>query len=115
MARMTARQSHQATRLCAAALAEENRRCAGSGGLSQNNQAAGFLPAYRDARTNRVVPSCFADGRLAPVHVLEGLPSEWVTSRDAEGRVTGVVDSVEAGFLRDGRFYSREQAAAALR
>jgi hypothetical protein len=114
MSRVTARQSASGSGLCAAALAEENRRYAGSGGLSQNNSEAGFEPAYRDRRSGRVVRSCFADGRPAPIHVLEGLPAEWVSARDADHRVVALDDNIVAGFIRQGRFYTREEAAAAL-
>jgi hypothetical protein len=47
------------------------------------------------------------------MHLLDGLPDEWVVERDAAGRVRAIKDSVIAGFVRDGRFYTREQAAAA--
>jgi hypothetical protein len=52
---------------------------------------------------------------LAPIHLLCGLPAEWVVSRDAAGGVSAVKPSIVAGFLRDGRFYTREEAARACR
>lgn len=95
------------------ALHQENRRFAGSGGVSRENRAQGFVPAFYDTRSHRTVISRFANGDTAPIHLLEGLPEEWVVARDASGRVTAVKDSVIAGFLRQGRFYTREQAAQA--
>jgi hypothetical protein len=50
---------------------------------------------------------------LAPIHLLCGLPDEWVVTRDSAGCVSSVKASVVAGFLRDGRFYTRQQAAQA--
>lgn len=99
---------------CNGVLAHDNAVYAGTGGVSQRNRAAGFAPAYRDRDSGEVVLSRFADGTLAPVHVLEGLPAEWVLARDADGCVTRVRAAVEAGFVRDGRFYTREAAALSL-
>jgi hypothetical protein len=99
---------------CNGALAHDNAVYAGTGGVSQRNRAAGFAPAYRERETGEVALSRFADGTLAPVHVLEGLPPDWVLARDGDGCVTRVRATVEAGFIRDGRFYTREAAALSL-
>ena len=45
------------------------------------------------------------------MHLLDGLPEHWVAERDPEGRVTRARTGVVSGFLRDGRFYTRDQAA----
>lgn len=95
-------------------LVAQNRRFKGSGGISQKNRAGGFLPAFADMHTGATHLSCFADGRPAPVHLLDGLPSDWVVARSPDGRVTAVKDAVVAGFVREGRFYTREQAAEAM-
>lgn len=96
-------------------LYQENRRFAGSGGVSRENRTQGFVPAFYDTCSHRTVISHFANGATAPIHILDGLPEEWVAARDAAGRITAVKDSVIAGFLRQGTFYTREQAAQALR
>jgi hypothetical protein len=93
---------------------EQNRYFKGTGGISQENGSSGFLPAFSDTRTGHVYLSRFADGRLAPMHLLDGLPSELVLSRNATGRVTAVKECVQAGFVKQGRFYTREQAAIAV-
>jgi hypothetical protein len=45
------------------------------------------------------------------MHLLEGLPDTLLLARAPSGRVTAVKDSVVAGFVRDGRFYTRDEAA----
>ncbi|WP_440997812.1 hypothetical protein [Arhodomonas sp. SL1] len=95
-------------------LSAEHRRFRDGGGVSANNRAAGFVPAFLDRATGRIHRSCLADGRPAPCHCLDGLPADLVTARDDKGRVQAVRAGVIAGFLRDGRFYTREQAANAV-
>ena len=93
-------------------LARQNLRYRGTGGVSQGNRSAGFAPAFEDDQTGAVYLSRFADGSPAPIHILEGLPEEVVTKRDQRGRVTATVPSLQAGFVRAGRFYTRAEAAA---
>ena len=95
-------------------LETENRIYAGTGGVSAGNACAGFRPAYFNESTCETVLSRFADGRLAPIHVLEGLPESWVAMRDEQGAALEVCPEVVAGFMRDGVFYTRKAAAAAL-
>ncbi len=94
-------------------LAEENATHAGTAGVSVNNRCLGFRPAFRDRITARIYPSCYADGRAAPVHVVDGLPPELVEGRDAAGHVLRIKESIESGFVRDGRFFTRAEAIAA--
>ena len=42
--------------------------------------------------------------------MLDGLPDAVIVRRNRSGKVTAVRGSIVAGFLRDGRFYTREQA-----
>lgn len=95
-------------------LKEENRRFNGTGGVSRECRSSGFMPAFRDASTGNVYLSRFADGRIAPIHLLDGLPQELVTSRGPTGRVKAVKESVAAGFVYSGRFLTREQVARAV-
>ena len=83
----------------------------GTGGVSAENRDLGFVPAFLDTDTGIIYPSTFADGRPAPVHVLDGFPDEVVLARDLRGRVARVVGSIIAGFLRESRFYTRDEAA----
>jgi hypothetical protein len=84
----------------------------GTGGVSAENRALGFRPAFHDTATGETYPSTFADGRPAPFHVLDGMPETLVLARDRYGRISRVIGSVVAGFVRDGIFYTRAQAAA---
>jgi hypothetical protein len=92
-------------------LRTENRRYRGSGGVSEGNRDAGFLPAFLDTHTGEVFLSRFADGRPAPCHLFDGLPGRLVAKWRADGRVAALKACVRSGFVRGGRFYSREQAA----
>ena len=87
-------------------------RC--TGGVSENNRSLGFQPAFIDRETQTMHLSRFPDGRLAPCHLLDGLPAELVLARDEQGYVTRVKSSVESGFVHDGRFYTRDEAVALL-
>ncbi|MCB1929363.1 MAG: hypothetical protein KDH17_15195 [Rhodocyclaceae bacterium] len=98
--------------LCTARLQAENRRFAGSGGRSEENRGAGFRPAFRDHASGVVWLSRFHDGRPAPCHLLDGLPDEAVSQRAADGRPRALKSSVESGFVRNGVFFTRDQAAA---
>ncbi len=92
-------------------LERQTQELRGSGATSQDNAGQGFLPAFRDITSGKIYPSRHADGRPACVHLLEGLPPDLAMARDADGRITAVKPSVEAGFVLAGRFYTREEAA----
>lgn len=94
-------------------LRKENLAFMGTGGISQNNRSSGFLPAFYDTESDTVQLARFSDGSPAPMHLLDGLPDEWVQQRYPSGRVAAIKNSVVSGFLRQGRFYTREQAALA--
>ena len=93
------------------ALERENVEFLGTGGRSQENRSVGFRPAFMDQETSAVYPACFADGRPAPFHLLDGLPPEAVLTRTAQGRVASVKPSIISGFTLNGEFYTREAAA----
>lgn len=93
-------------------LRRENLAFTGTGGVSRENRNRRFEPAFRETSTGRVERSRYADGRPAPMHLLDGLPDEWIETRDDQGAPRAVKADVIAGFVRDGNFYTREQAAA---
>jgi hypothetical protein len=92
------------------ALATEKARYFGTAGCSAGNRGCGFRPAFLDRETGRIYLSTFADGRPAPVHLLDGLPPALVLVRTPGRSVYAVKGSVISGFVRDGHFYTREEA-----
>jgi hypothetical protein len=86
----------------------------GTGGESENDRSLSFQPAFIDSETCTVYVSRFPDGRLAPCHLLDGLPAELVLARDEQGHVTRTKASVVPGFVHDGHFHTRDEAAAML-
>ena len=93
------------------ALTMQNRTFEGTRGTSQGNRHMGFVPGFLDQETGSVYRSCGCDGTPCVIHTLDGLPEHLVVERNARGKVSSVKGTVVAGFLRDGRFYTREQAA----
>ena len=96
-------------------LRQQNLAFQGTGGISAGNRSQGFAPAFLDTETGMIYLARYADGRPAPLHLLEGLPQEVAVSRDAAGSCTGVKPSLIAGFVRAGQFYTREQLASKTR
>ena len=95
-------------------LRRQNQEHAGTGGRSEANRDLGFQPAFLDFETQVIYRSRFADGRPAPVHVLDGLPDEVVADRAESGRVVTAKATLIAGFMRNGYFYTRTAAARAV-
>jgi hypothetical protein len=93
-------------------LRSENLLFAATGGISQNNRSRDLQPGFYDSASGQMAVSCFADGMPAPIHLLDGVPREWVTERNEAGRVLSVKGAVVSGFIRDGRFFTRAEAAA---
>ncbi|HEU0204473.1 MAG TPA: hypothetical protein VFR86_29025 [Burkholderiaceae bacterium] len=93
-------------------LALENACYRGTAGVSDGNRGLGMRPAFFDHASGTTHLSRFADGCVAPVHLLDGLPADLVLTRDECGRARSARATVEAGFERGGRFYSRAEAAA---
>jgi len=94
-------------------LRRENAVHTGTGGRSEENSGLGFRPAFFDFATQTIYPSRFADGRLAPFHLLDGLPEEVVIDRTPSGRVIAAKATLISGFVRNGFFYTRTAAARA--
>jgi hypothetical protein len=89
----------------------ENANFLESGSVSSGSAGSGFLPAFLDTDNDAIYFSRYGDGRLAPFHLLDGLPEGLVLKRNAAGTVEAVKPSVVSGFVRAGRFYGREEAA----
>lgn len=89
----------------------ENRDFAGTSGVSEEAVCLRLRPAFRDERTGRVELARFPDGRLAPFHLIAGLPEEWALSRDQNGTVSAIRPEIVCGFVRGERFFTRAEAA----
>jgi hypothetical protein len=89
---------------------DENALFEHTRGVSANNHTLGYVPGYLNRLTGEQSRSRYADGSPAPIHLLDGLPEEWIETRDAQGRALRTCAGIVAGFIRDGRFYTREEA-----
>ena len=78
----------------------------GPGSAGLHCATFGFLPAFRDLDSGETHLSTNDDGSLAPIHLIDALPEEWVIERDELGRSTALKETIIAGFVRDGRFYT---------
>lgn len=94
-------------------VAEENAADASPDRITEATRRFGFRPAFLDCVRMRIHLARFADGRLAPFHLLEGLPDEAVADRSAAGRVVRAKATLIPGFERGGFFYTRTAAARA--
>ena len=92
-------------------LRQETEGFRGTGGTSAEGRSVGFEPAFLDIETEVIYASCFGDGRRAPFHLIDGLPDELVSLRGADGRIMAIKASVISGFVRHGRFFTRDEAA----
>ena len=96
-------------------IADENAVYLGSAGRSEENTGLGFAPAFYDFSTATTYRSRFADGSDAPFHTLDGLPEAMIVRRAPSGRVLSAKPTLISGFVRDGFFYTRGNAARAAR
>lgn len=74
----------------------------------------GFMPAFRDVVTGETHLSTNADGSLAPIHLLDGIPDEWVVERNAQGLAVALRETIIPGYVRSGRFFTHGQLQAGL-
>lgn len=109
---VTTLQTPKNTGLSLVMLKRENQRFEGTAGVSSGNQRQRIRPAFINSVSGIVHLSRFADGRPAPMHLLEGLPAELVVRRTRTGRVTAVKSLIVSGFVIEERFFTREQVAA---
>lgn len=82
-----------------------------TGGVSECNRSQGFVPAFMDLDTGLVYISRNSDGTTACCHRVDTLPEAVVLDRRSDGHVESIKSSVVAGFERDGRFFTRDEAA----
>jgi hypothetical protein len=92
-------------------LRSENLTYEGTRGISQNNRASGFRPAFLETSSGRIEISRLKDGQEAPIHMIGWLPEEWAVRIDEDGLVIELKREIVAGFERGGSFYTRDEAA----
>lgn len=92
-------------------LRSENIDYEGTRGISQNNRASGFRPAFLDTSSGRIEISRLKDGQEAPIHMIGWLPKEWAVMVDENELVIELKPEIVAGFERGGSFYTRDEAA----
>ena len=80
--------------------------------ISEQAQVYGFVPAFKDCNDGRVYLSRNANGALASIHKLDGLPKHLLTCLDPDVNERELKKSVIAGFVRDNNYFSRSQAAS---
>jgi len=97
--------------LTKASIKTENLVFSGTAGVSHENRDNGFRPAFYDTESGKVEISRFQNGLPAPMHIIDGLPNSWVVERDADLKATAIKCSVVVGFVHNGYFYTRSQAA----
>lgn len=79
-----------------------------------NAAGFGFMPAFMDIKTHETHLSSYADGGLAAIHILDGLPRKWVSDWDEQGQAMALQLGVIAGFMRAGRFYTLSEITSQL-
>ncbi len=95
-------------------LKQETEIFRGTGGTSEKSESHGFKPAFLDTQTGNIYLCCYADGTPAAMHLLDGLPTELVLTRSSSGRVMAAKGTLISGFVKNERFYTREEAAKAI-
>ena len=85
----------------------------GSCGESEVACRHAFVPACRNSSNGCLEIVKRGDGNPAAMHLISYLPGEWAARCDAQGNVLELIAGIEAEFVRDGKFFSRAEAAAA--
>ncbi len=101
-------------KLSVLSLQEENQTYAGTGGVSNCNRGAGFIPAFLDPDSDIAYPSCFANGKPAPIHIFDGLPNSLVKRSIVTGKAYALQKQLVSGFLKNEKFYTRSEVARLL-
>lgn len=96
-------------------LKQQSDHFKGTAGSSEKTYCLGFRPAFLDSESNEIHLCRFADGRLANLHVLDGLPENVIIRRDTHGKPAAIKASLVSGFEKDGMFFTREECMKLLR
>ena len=77
-------------------------------------RVSGFLPAFYDKATMSAEVSRFTSGAPAPIHLLDSVPDAWVARRCANGKIVALKETVIAGYMYNGFFFTPEEVALAV-
>lgn len=85
------------------------------GGAIFTDVSFGFMPAFKDLKTEEIHLSVYHSGELAVVHVLDNLPQNWVDEWGEDGHAISLKHGIIAGFMRNGDFYTLSEINNELR
>jgi len=94
--------------------ARQLRRVAFSSEQVAQIRVSGFLPAFYDKATMTAEVSRFTSGGPAPIHLLDSVPADWVARRCTSGKILALKETVIAGYLYNGFFFTPEEVAHAI-
>jgi len=66
----------------------------------------GFMPAFKNLKTQQIHLSKDQYGDLSIMHLFDGLPDCWVQEQDGQGVALSLKPEIIAGFMRNGEFYT---------
>lgn len=75
----------------------------------------GFLPAFKNMSSQQTHLSTDADGNIAVMHLLDGLPDCWVDEKDDHGRALTLRAGIVAGFMRNNEFFTLSEIIHGVR
>jgi hypothetical protein len=83
----------------------------GTGGIATEAKEKGFQAGFRDNETGKIYKSLRENGEPSTIHSLDGLPDDLVLKRHQDGDVLEAKSSLEAGFIKEGKFFTRKEAS----
>ena len=94
-------------------LKEESTSFFQSGAVSE--KCSSFCkPCFLNKATGEIFLSQYPNGIACPFHNLNGLPEEVVLRRGNDGSVIEVLPTIISGFVKDNKFYSRDEIKVLL-
>lgn len=94
----------------------EKRQASGDAEVKQARvykRFMGILPAFRHTPSGETHLSCEKDGRLAPIHQVDFLPSKWLLCNTDKSKCK-LKDGIEKGYVVMGHFFSKSETAQFL-
>jgi len=66
----------------------------------------GFMPAFKNLKTQQLHLSKDQNGELSVMHLFDGLPESWIQEKDGQGIALSLKSEIIAGFMRNAEFYT---------